>query len=231
MPLPKRQKVPTVQEAKPTEASKPQKPPPGKARRIKLYPSQTQRKTLRTWFGAVRWTYNQTIEWINNRTDGTTVNIKDIRAHCVNVEKMKATNSAALEVPYDVRDDGARDAVKAYALNIAKAKKCKARGDAPHKFKFKFRSIRDQQETISIHSKYWASKRGMYGDLFGLRWCDMESAEDMPYDISYDSRLIRTRLGEYYLCVPMQIEPRARAKPRTRLWILWCRLTQGSGLS
>ena len=96
-----------------------------------------------------------------------------IREHCVNVEKLKATNSSALEVPYDVRDDGSRDAVKAYASNIAKIQKCKLRGEALHKFELKFRAVKDRQETLSIHSKHWAHKRGVYSDLFGPGWCDM----------------------------------------------------------
>ena len=111
-----------------------------------------------------------------------------------------------------MRDDGARDAVKAYASNIAKIQKCKLRGEALHKFELKFRAVKDRQETLSIHSKHWAHKRGVYSDLFGPGWCDMKSAEDLPSDLQYDSRLIRTRLGEYYLCVPMQLEPRGESQ-------------------
>ena len=111
-----------------------------------------------------------------------------------------------------MRDDGARDAVKAYASNIAKIQKCKLRGEALHKFELKFRTVKDRQETLSIHSKHWAHKRGVYSDLFGPGWCDMKSAEDLPSDLQYDSRLIRTRLGEYYLCVPMQLQPRGESQ-------------------
>jgi len=30
----------------------------------------------------------------------------------------------------------------------------------------------------------------------------MKSAESLPKALKYDSRLIRTRLGEYYFCIP-----------------------------
>ena len=191
----------------------PKKAPPGKARKVRVYPTPEQRIILAVWFGAARWTYNQTIEWMRGQPQGSTISIKGIRDHCVSVEKLKREGrTVLLGVPYDVRDDGARDALKARASNLAQCKKSKLRGKAAHKFELKFRSRKARQESISIHSKHWSHARGTYGNLFGCGWKNVSTSEPLPEKLKYDARLIRTKLGEYYLCIPAPLEPRGESQ-------------------
>lgn len=178
-----------------------------------MYPTKEQRDTLAVWFGATRWTYNQAVEWIKEQPEGSKFTIKDLRDHCVSVEKLKVDGRTdALGVPYDVRDDGARDALKARASNLAKCKKRKATGQTAHHFELKFRSRKASQESISIHSKHWSHRRGAFADLFGPKWSRISASEPLPEELEYDSRLIRTRLGEYYLCIPTPLEPRGESQ-------------------
>jgi len=57
------------------------KPPAGRTKKIKLYPTETQRKTLNRWFGTARWTYNRCLDAVKN---GCPRNKKSLRARCVN---------------------------------------------------------------------------------------------------------------------------------------------------
>ena len=172
-----------------------------------MYPTRTQRQVLGEWFDATRWTYNKATEWIEGRGEGAKVRIKDVRDYCVNTESLDKEHFVK-GTPYDVRDEGARDAVKAFFSNMAKVKKNVLRGDNGCHFTLGFRSKKAPQEALVIHSKHWNHTRGVFADLFGKSWCKMKSAEPLPSTLLYDSRLIRTRLGEFYLCVPSPLEPR-----------------------
>jgi putative transposase len=196
-------------QSQPQKSVKSRKPPPGKAQRIRVYPTPVQRETLAVWFGATRWTYNQAVELMAALPAGEPVTPKAIRDHCVSVDRLRELGHVGmLAVPYDVRDEGARDALKARASNLAKCKKHKATGQAAHKFQLKFRSRKAKQETITIRCRHWSRATGLFGQLFGARWCDMRASEPLPVDLAYDARLVRTRLGEYYLCVPTTLEYR-----------------------
>ena len=80
------------------------------------------------------------------------------------------------------------DVLKAIKSNIA-AKRIK--------FDLKYRSKRDEQESIVIHKKHWAHQRGLYAFLHTIH-----APERLPTELGGDSRLIRTRLNHWYLCVP-----------------------------
>lgn len=168
-------------------SSSTEKEQPAKCTRIKLHPSKECRETLRQWFGTVRWTYNTALHAINEKKVSWA--LSDLRALCVNKENLEdSPNSWALDVPYDVRDEAIRDLVKALKINKNKEEK----------FEMKFRSRKAPQESIVIHAKHWTHKKGPYHELKqGLR-----STEELPEDLVYDSRLIRTKLGEYYMCIP-----------------------------
>ena len=46
--------------------------------------------------------------------------------------------------------------------------------------------------------------RGEYAQVFNKSV--LRSAERLPEKLDYDSRLLRTKLGDYYLCIPMPLE-------------------------
>jgi putative transposase len=86
------------------------------------------------------------------------------------------------------------DLLKAYQSNFAK-------GEA---FKMHFRSRKQPRQSIAVLSKHWGHTRGEYAQVF--RKSVLRSTEPLPEKLDYDSRLLYTKLGEYYLCIPMPLE-------------------------
>ena len=118
---------------------------------------------------------------------------KGLRAVALNKSALAENNAWALKVPYDVRDEGMNDVLKAIESNQAKIEK----GSLKH-FELAFRSAKDEQQSLVIHSKHWKHKTGVYSDLCGE---NMKSSEPLPVELDHDCRLTRTRLGHYYLCL------------------------------
>jgi len=71
-------------------------------------------------------------------------------------------------------------------------------------FVMKLRSKKDPQQSITILSKHWGKSRGEYSFPSKIK-----SAEPLPNELEYYSRLVMNRLGEYYLCIPRPLEIRA----------------------
>ena len=166
-----------------------------KTRKIKLYPSAHQKKVLKGWFGTARWTYNKCLDEI--KKDGL-LSKKELRATCLNAANFKETKLEwVLNTPYDIRNEGLNDLLKTYKSNFAKGKN--------QKFTIKKRSKKQASQSIVIHAKNWLHKRGIYWDMFG-KGNAIRSAEPLPDDIKYDTRLQLTRLGEYYLCLLLPLE-------------------------
>lgn len=165
---------------------------PGKARKIKLFPTTKQKQVLNKWIGTARWTYNQSVDAVVNKKVELT--IKTLRATVVNNDLYeKSTDKKwVLETPYDIRDDAVRDFIKSY------------KNPKPGK-KRKFRSKKDKSQSITIHSKHYKHKRGVYGNLIR----NLKASEKLPDKIDYDSRIIRNKLGEFYICIPciLKIKP------------------------
>ncbi len=176
---------------------------PVRARRIRIYPTKEQQATIKTWLGAVRWTYNQTVNHLN-QAEKVDKSIKTIRARFVNHDTIGNASPQWFEsIPYDIRDEGARDAKKAISSNMAKQRKRKKEGKS-FNFRLSFRrKHRACQETLVVHSKHWRHQRGPMFDLLGQSGHKLNASEPLPETLDYDSRLIRTRLNEYYLCIPM----------------------------
>lgn len=171
------------------------KPPAGKVLRIRLFPTQEERMRLRQWIGTARWTYNQCL--IAVEKEGVKRNKKDLRARCLNAANFQSKTELkwVLETPYDIRDEAMNDLLKGYASNFAAKRK---------NFKMKFRSKKDPQSSIAILSKHWGRSRGEFSFLH-----KMNSAEPLPKQLEYDSRLVINRLGEFYLCIPEPLKIRA----------------------
>ena len=198
--------------------------PAGKVKKIRLFPTKEQRQVLNNWFGTARWTYNQVLagmmeDWkkykraVNVLEKGEvpfdkkklkaeyiTFNRTKLRARFINNELFEGTDNAwVIDTPYDVRDEAMIDVLKAYESNFAKLRKV-----PEHHFKLKFRSKHAESQAITIHSKHW--KRA--GIFHPKRWgtTPLRAAEPLPHDLVYDTRMIRDRLGHFYLCqiLPLQ---------------------------
>lgn len=99
------------------------------------------------------------------------------------------------DIPFDIRDEAMNDVLKALKATLAKK-------DVKH-FQFKFRSKKDETQSIVVLKKHWKhfkNKNTKYGWLFDNRV--LRGHEPLPEKLDFDSRLIRTRLGHYYLCIP-----------------------------
>jgi putative transposase len=174
----------------------PDKPSAAKARKIRVYPNARQRELLLKWFKTARWTYNKCLEAIkNNRAKR---NKKDLRALLVNNENYAAANQWVLETPYEVRDAAMVELLNAYTSNFAKRNKNK-----DHQFSVRYRKKKSPQEAIMIRGRFF-KKGAFYTRSFGKE--PLRAAEPLPDAVDYDCKLVHTRLGHYYLVIPMPLE-------------------------
>jgi putative transposase len=179
--------------------STPEKPPPGKAKRIRVYPTTEEQEKLKRWIGTARWTYNECLKAIQN--EGVARSKKALRARALNEGTIVALNKPWLhDTPYDVRDAAMDDLLKAYASGFARRKNDKK------SFKLGLRSRKTAfQESIVVHHKHYKNMTGTYAFLKKLR-----SAEPLPEDLIYDSRLVlERRTNAFYLCIPMPLVVRS----------------------
>ena len=139
--------------------------------------------------GASRWTYNQCLNGIKNNNVPKTK--KDLRDHCINSKSnIVQDNVWCRDVPYDIRNEGMADLLKAYKTCFSVGKQ----------FDIKFKSKKENKDSIVIHSKNYKRKKGPYSMIKKLK-----SAEPLPTYLDYDARLIKDALNEYWLCIPIRI--------------------------
>ena len=55
-----------------------------------------------------------------------------------------------------------------------------------------------------MRKKHWGHSSGMYADVFGSSV--LYGHQRLPEELEHDARLLRTRLGHYYLCLPTVVE-------------------------
>lgn len=184
------------------------KPSAAKARKIRVYPSAEQRRVLLKWFGTARWTYNKCLEAI--KSDRCKRNKKELRALIVNNDNYEhGENSWVLETPYEVRDAAMVDLINAYASNFAK--KAKRTGD--HQFTMRFRTKKAPQEAIMVRGKLF--KKGAFYTSF-LGRAPLRASEPLPETVDYDCKLVRTRLGHYYLVIPQPLDMASDTQARVQ---------------
>jgi transposase len=93
----------------------PNKEPAGKAKKIRLYPSKEEEKTLNRWMGTARWTYNECLKAV--RDEKVPRNMKALRERAINKEAIERMDKLWLcDTPYDVRDEAMKDLLKAYTV-------------------------------------------------------------------------------------------------------------------
>ena len=193
--------VPLIEkDVKPNE-----KLPAGKARKIRVYPTKEQQKTFHKWIGTTRWTYNQCVASI--KTKVCRASKKELRSLHLNKDAVEESNPWVLETPYDVRNEGMNDVLKAIKSNLAAKRE---------KFNLKYRSRKDPVQSVVVHSKHWGKDRGMFSGVLGSKV--LKSSEPLPESLEYDSRLIRTRWGEWFLCLPLPLSVSENQAPRDDVW-------------
>jgi len=148
-----------------------------RCKRIRLFPTPEQRRTLKMWCGAARWFYNQAVEkQVSSR--------KSVQAAMLANCPMWATSA-----PYKIKQMAIEDETIARCNGFKFAKKT---GQAFH---LSFRAKKMRRDSLYI-PKQSAGPNGIYPRLLG----SMKSAEPIERP-AYDCRLLHNN-GKFYLLVP-----------------------------
>ena len=178
-----------------------EKPPVGRAKKIRLYPTTKQSLILNAWFHARNWTYNQCVMSIEEH--GVKREKKVLRALWLNKEALEEKFRWALETPYDIRNEAMCDVLKAYKTSFALLKKKHIKH-----FKMKYCKRKAASHSIVIHSSHWKNTQEIfYAAAFEKREGErtLRTSEPLPEKILYDCRLQRTRLGHFYFCLLLPV--------------------------
>ena len=172
--------------------------PPLRARKIRLYPSREQEKTLRQWMGTARHTYNQAKVWYEKHPDKR--DRMTMRLHLLNSENVENWQK---EVPYQIRDGALGELLQAFKVNFKKMREGKIK-----KFTVKFRSKKDSSQSILIPKDNFSRK---YDGVFyekSMGSLPIKSSVPIPRreDIGGDCRLQYLRTGKWFLIVPMAVK-------------------------
>jgi len=150
-----------------------------KSRKIRIYPTASQRAIFRRWFGASRYVYNQTIAYIDQLAGPRpkwTALFKIIR---------DTLPAWANDIPFQIKKIAVKDAC------IAAKVKAKRTGEP---FAMKFRSRKDVQQSCYLPGKA-IKKAGIYPTISGR---GLHYSEALPEH--GDGRLIY-RQGRWYVAI------------------------------
>ena len=170
-----------------------------KVRKLRVFPTKQQKEKLKQWFGAARWTYNKCVEVQRSGAlmgKSLTENAKLLRSRFLKQEVLNDDKAWLQAIPFDVRDEALRDCLKAIDSTLANPK--------VRHFEMKFRSLKDESQSIVLRKKHWNKKRGMYSDVFSVQ--NLKCEQELPEKLDHDCRFVRTRLGHYYLCMPVDVK-------------------------
>lgn len=166
-----------------------------RSRRVKVVCTNKESEDkLNNWIGTTRWVYNQCVAYSREHPELFKMKTCDIlRSLRDNIESLQKENSWLVGTPYDIRDEGVRDFVKAWSSNMAKMRKKKLKNEQ-FQFKIGFRSKNHAlRETITIQKKHWG--RGAQKFLIS----DFKSKEGpLPDIVNNAVRITKTRIGWYF---------------------------------
>lgn len=156
-----------------------------RSRKIRLYPNKEQKSILSNWFGASRFAYNKTVEFL--KQPDTKAQWKSIKT-----DLLHGMPEWSKEVPYQIKSVAIRDCCQ--AVSAAK-KKFKQTG----KFQeVKFRSKKNQDFNLFIPQTA-VSENGVYYTVLGK----LKTAEPV-WRPNHDCRLTLYN-GRYYLSIPIDV--------------------------
>lgn len=181
---------------KPKLVADPDKPPAARMTKFRLLPNPLQRALLRKAVGITTWTYNQALHAI--QAGGVKAVLKDVRAHVLNSDAPLLVDKPWVkEVPYDLRDEAAKDLLQAMKANETK----KSKGDR-HAFgaTFRFQNKWRKSRKLVIHAKHWWAAGVFHPAFFGKT--PFRCNEKLPERPAYDMTLTVNWLGQVHLFVP-----------------------------
>jgi transposase len=95
-----------------------------------------------------------------------------------------------------IRDAALNDVVKTYTSNLAK--------ENNNNFTIHFKKKEAPSDSIAIHANNYKLKGVIFSRFFGKE--PIKSAKELPDKLEYDARLVRKRLGHFYLCIPKKLD-------------------------
>jgi putative transposase len=167
-----------------------------KSKKIRIYLTTEQKKTIKHWFGVSRFVFNKTVDYLQQSE--TKANWKAIKTSLLN-----DLPEWAKTVPYQIKSIAIKDAC--IAVSNAKKKYLKTREIQ----KVKFRSRKDKQQSCYI-PKSAITEQGIYYTILG----QLRYTETLPPKLG-DSRLVY-RSGQYYLTIPHEV-PRTESENQGKI--------------
>jgi transposase len=204
--------------------SKP-KPPVEKVIKIRLYPTNEEKKKLTEWFNTARWTYNTCLnaikeEILPRKKDEKLIDA--LRNYCIKESAITDDIKWVKDTPRFIRDEARADLQKAYNSAFAIAK------ETGKHFEMKYKSKKALSASIVINSKYYnlaerdptkpirvpainrrrrrsnPSKKVRDPPIYRFLRDIKTGREKLPVKIFYDSRIQWKRLlNEYYFIIPI----------------------------
>lgn len=168
------------------------KVPTEKTITIRLYPDNKQKEILMKWLRTATWIYNKCLDAVNK--DEVRREKRDLRDAWLNSGALsKKSLLWVLETHYGTHNQDITNLLNALESFFAK-------GD---QFQMKYRSRKDKKQGIVIKSKYWGRNREVFAFLTKIK-----VSCPQPTKLGYGSRIKRTKLGHFYLCILKPLEIR-----------------------
>jgi len=186
------------------KSKKTTKQAPNAIRKIKLKLTVEDKAIINNWFGCVRKTYNWALSCIKKKPKVYKINKIWLRKKFVNADIIPKKMKYLLDCPKAIRDGALDDLVGAYKINYEKR-----RLNPYFKFDVKYRSKRDEQ---SLYIDYSTVKfNGWENEEFKMFPTFLKSSilfntrsrDKIPEKPIRDCRLVKNKLGNYYLHIPI----------------------------
>ena len=153
-----------------------------RSKKIRIYPDKNQRVLFRKWFGASRYIFNKTIEYL--KKPGTKANWMKIKGWL-----LKELPDWAKEIPYQIKAIAIRDA----CIAVKNAKKKFKETGKPQRVSYKSR--KDPNQSVFIPKSAIRN-----GSIYITSTGDLFSSEEID-DADFDCRLV-FQSGRYFLVMP-----------------------------
>lgn len=157
-----------------------------KSKKIRLFLTKQQEKQIEQWFGAGRFVYNRTIEYL--KQPGTKAQWKEIKTGILSALPEWCDNT-----PYQIKSIAVRDAC--IAVRSAKEKYRSVGSSSNMKFKSK---------KNPVQSCYIPKAAVLPDGIYYTKLGKIRYGENLPESFG-DCRLVR-RYGRYYLCLPIEAQ-------------------------
>ena len=170
-----------------------------RSRKVRIYPTQKQKKMYRNWVGTTRYVYNRALE--HCKKNSLKFNFQSMRNKFVTKKNNPDVQDWEVETPKDVRAGGLKDLEVAFKSAFSNLKN----GNIT-KFDIKFRSkknpfslripktaITKMKDTLSIYTTYCKEKIKVSKDKFFKTLKEIE----------YDCRL-KIENKKWFICIPFE---------------------------